>query len=179
MGGLLAIAAEKLEDSDTPLDFIQKWGDASISGDSAATRKDTFLAVQKHSGKALENNWKALLALRGKLPDPSNPIRNSDAPDTSRATGSDDNARGDVILLRVGTVANLSPSIKIYLNGASRFTTFLSNLLPKMSIPSARQRVSRIFYLSLTSVHNLTSNSMTTNQLGALIKCRSWHCRGC
>ena len=107
MGGLLAIAAEKLEDSDTPLDFIKKWGDASISDDSAATRKDTFLAVQKHSGEALENNWKALLALRRKLPDPSNPIRNTDMPDTSRAAAGDDNARGDVILLHVGIVSNL------------------------------------------------------------------------
>ena len=107
MGGLLAVAAEKLEGSDTPLDFIKKWGDASISDDSAATRKNTFLAVQKHSGKALENHWKALLTLRGKLPDPSNPIRNSDASDTYRAAGSDDNARGDVTLLRVGIMANL------------------------------------------------------------------------
>ena len=104
MGGLLAIAAEKLEGSNTPLDFIKKWGDASISEDSATTRQDTFLAVQKHSGEALENNWKALLALHGKLPGSSNSI---DALDTSHTAEGYDNVRGTIILLCVGIVANV------------------------------------------------------------------------
>jgi len=57
LAGLLAITAEKLGGSNTPVDFTEKWGDASISDDSAEILKDTFLAVQKRS-EVLRSNWK-------------------------------------------------------------------------------------------------------------------------
>lgn len=112
MGGLLAIAAEKLEGSNTPVDFTEKWGDASISDESAATRMDTFLVVQERSETALRSNLEALLELRKNLPDRSKRIRKSDTVQASDASEPDNKAHGAVVLLPVRIAAD-PPFMKI------------------------------------------------------------------